>query len=455
MDLLAADGRAREVVDGELIRFEATQRAPPARGATEKKRKQELSARWRLAPQRSRHRLDPRRRLTACLRAARHAKKRYADHRQPVRDHRVLPVRRTSWSMLSAPLRRRGGHDRGAAPRDRPRAARGPAKAAMTSSLRSWETGRSTRSPTGSPARPAGVRPAGRLDDRGRASHSGSPTTSSTRPSISWASPTTSTRGGSTSEWPTGAGSRPPAAQAWTRPRRGPSTWDIEAEVVRWALVLHLGRTVSGFYGSYLRATRFVRRYARWRGHHPEGGRHRDRTELCTNFSSDFGSQPLHICENAALDNGTLSVAMLRRAAQRDVPTIATRVLMKASTHRPPADRPLRRRHRVPRGVGLQDSDGRIRPFPVQVDGDYIGDNGELELGIEPGALAIDRLTRPRAAMTPAEGRQVCAIVAGDEQAHVVFEDEISIAFLDRRPFPRPPPPGPARALRDDLGPAR
>jgi diacylglycerol kinase family enzyme len=36
-----------------------------------------------------------------------------------------------------------------------------------------------------------------------------------------------------------------------------------------------------------------------------------------------------------------------------------------------------------------KDSDGRIRPFPVQVDGDYIGDSGELELGIEPGALAI------------------------------------------------------------------
>jgi diacylglycerol kinase family enzyme len=105
---------------------------------------------------------------------------------------------------------------------------------------------------------------------------------------------------------------------------------------------------------------------------------------------SYFGSQPLHICENAALDNGTLSVAMLRRAAQRDVPTIATRVLMKSV--RTPAHRQIDHFEGVTEcrvESVSKDSDGRIRPFPVQVDGDYIGDNGELELGIEPGALAI------------------------------------------------------------------
>jgi diacylglycerol kinase family enzyme len=31
----------------------------------------------------------------------------------------------------------------------------------------------------------------------------------------------------------------------------------------------------------------------------------------------------------------------------------------------------------------------RQRPFPVQVDGDYIGDHTELELEIEPGALSV------------------------------------------------------------------
>ena len=37
--------------------------------------------------------------------------------------------------------------------------------------------------------------------------------------------------------------------------------------------------------------------------------------------------------------------------------------------------------------------------------------------------------------MTQVEGCRFCAIVAGDERAHVVFEDGISIAFLDHRPL--------------------
>ena len=34
-----------------------------------------------------------------------------------------------------------------------------------------------------------------------------------------------------------------------------------------------------------------------------------------------------------------------------------------------------------------------------------------------------------------AESCRFCQIVAGDESAHVVFEDEVSIAFLDNRPL--------------------
>jgi diacylglycerol kinase family enzyme len=36
-----------------------------------------------------------------------------------------------------------------------------------------------------------------------------------------------------------------------------------------------------------------------------------------------------------------------------------------------------------------RDRDGKIRSFPLQVDGDYIGDHTELDLSIEPGALTI------------------------------------------------------------------
>ena len=37
--------------------------------------------------------------------------------------------------------------------------------------------------------------------------------------------------------------------------------------------------------------------------------------------------------------------------------------------------------------------------------------------------------------MTPGDDCRFCAIISGAERAHVVFEDEISIAFLDHRPL--------------------
>ena len=103
-----------------------------------------------------------------------------------------------------------------------------------------------------------------------------------------------------------------------------------------------------------------------------------------------FGPRPMRVCEGAALDNGTLSLAMLRRAAQRDVPTIAARVLS------PGLSTPRHRQIDHFQGVTearleslTPDQGGRIRPFPVEVDGDYIGDHGELNLGVEPGALTV------------------------------------------------------------------
>ena len=35
------------------------------------------------------------------------------------------------------------------------------------------------------------------------------------------------------------------------------------------------------------------------------------------------------------------------------------------------------------------DPDGTTRRFPVQVDGDYIGDFEEVEVGIDPRALTV------------------------------------------------------------------
>jgi diacylglycerol kinase family enzyme len=142
---------------------------------------------------------------------------------------------------------------------------------------------------------------------------------------------------------------------------------------------------VSGFYGSYLRNP--VRMRMRVEGATSEGI-----TAIAQNSEpfSYFGNQPLHICQNVTLDNGTLSVAMLRRAAQRDVPTIAARVLTERM--RTPAHRQIDHFDGVTecRVESIsEDPEGRIRQFPVQVDGDYIGDHGELDVSIEPSALAI------------------------------------------------------------------
>src|SRR5215216_201325 len=142
---------------------------------------------------------------------------------------------------------------------------------------------------------------------------------------------------------------------------------------------------VSGFYGSYVRNPVRMRMQV-----------DRATAEGITAIAQDsdpftyFGNQPVRVCENAELDNGTLSIAMLRRAAQRDVPTIAARVLMKRL--RTPLHRQIEHFDTVTEcriESVSKDSEGRIRPFPVQVDGDYIGDHGELDIDIEPGALTI------------------------------------------------------------------
>jgi diacylglycerol kinase family enzyme len=103
-----------------------------------------------------------------------------------------------------------------------------------------------------------------------------------------------------------------------------------------------------------------------------------------------FGTHPVRVCEDAAFDNGTLSIATLHRAAQRDVPTIATRVLTEGLHI--PDHRQITHFTGVTEGrieSISRDDEGRPRLFPVQVDGDYIGDHGELDLSIEPGALTI------------------------------------------------------------------
>ena len=156
----------------------------------------------------------------------------------------------------------------------------------------------------------------------------------------------------------------------------------LKARGGRW---FYTWSAVSSFYTRYLRDP--VRMRLEVDGTSTEGV-----TAIVQNSDpfTYFGRQPLRVCEDAVLDNGTLSVAMLRRAAQRDVPTIAARVL--SERLRTPLHRQIDHFAGITEGrieSTSRDGQGSIRPFPVEVDGDYIGEHGELDLGIDPGALTV------------------------------------------------------------------
>jgi diacylglycerol kinase family enzyme len=103
-----------------------------------------------------------------------------------------------------------------------------------------------------------------------------------------------------------------------------------------------------------------------------------------------FANIPIRICEDIGLDDGTISMALLRRAKQRDMLPIASRVLSKGlhvSKNRQIDEFDDVTQASV-RSIS-EDRDGVLRPFPVQVDGDYIGEYTELDFSVEPGALTV------------------------------------------------------------------
>lgn len=103
-----------------------------------------------------------------------------------------------------------------------------------------------------------------------------------------------------------------------------------------------------------------------------------------------FASRPIRVCEGVAIDDGSLSLAVLKRARQRDMPTLIPRLFSE--------QRPAARHRQVEHFEDVaaatvasvsETKDGIARPFPIQVDGDYIGERTQLELAVEPGALTI------------------------------------------------------------------
>jgi diacylglycerol kinase family enzyme len=103
-----------------------------------------------------------------------------------------------------------------------------------------------------------------------------------------------------------------------------------------------------------------------------------------------FASRPIRVCEGIAIDDGTLSLAVLKRAAQRDMPTLINRLFSES--------RPAARHKQVAHfddvthavvETASQNRDGSPRPLPLQVDGDYIGERDRIELRAVPAALTV------------------------------------------------------------------
>ncbi|TMM10070.1 MAG: diacylglycerol kinase family lipid kinase [Actinobacteria bacterium] len=98
-----------------------------------------------------------------------------------------------------------------------------------------------------------------------------------------------------------------------------------------------------------------------------------------------FGRRPIRICEGADPINGRLSAAVLKRATPFEIPTLIPRLF----ANRPGAVL----RHRQIEGfqdlTSLRVVSTEESPFPLQVDGDYVGEFDELDFGVSPAALTV------------------------------------------------------------------
>jgi diacylglycerol kinase family enzyme len=98
-----------------------------------------------------------------------------------------------------------------------------------------------------------------------------------------------------------------------------------------------------------------------------------------------FSSHPIRVCIGASNTNGTLSAAVLKRATPFEVPTILARIFAGGpdSVSKHSQVEPLQGLREL-RIVSAND-----RPFPMQLDGDHVGDYMEMDLGVLPRGLAV------------------------------------------------------------------
>ncbi len=97
-----------------------------------------------------------------------------------------------------------------------------------------------------------------------------------------------------------------------------------------------------------------------------------------------FNRRPIELAEGAALQSGTLSGVVLRRANPLDMPTVAWRAFSRRAR--------IARHRRVSSFQGLDRVSVRSldeRALPLQVDGDHVDDVPQADFGVRPRALQV------------------------------------------------------------------
>jgi diacylglycerol kinase family enzyme len=98
-----------------------------------------------------------------------------------------------------------------------------------------------------------------------------------------------------------------------------------------------------------------------------------------------FNARPIRLGRGAAFDDGVLTMTVLTQARHRDLPGLAWKLLAgRASV----ADHPRVRSFERLTSARVTPIDAST-PLPVQVDGDFIGEQPEAAFEISPGALLV------------------------------------------------------------------
>jgi diacylglycerol kinase family enzyme len=168
----------------------------------------------------------------------------------------------------------------------------------------------------------------------------------------------------------------------------------IDADATRWVDQRHRmkarGRVVT--YG-YAATAAFLRSY-RGRPPHLRFEARGESVEGVSAFvqnSQPFTyarSKPLHVCEDVSFGSGTISATVLKRAGMRDVPDALWRLFREGrSLAQHPQAKSFPRLSEA--RVTALDLAGDSCSFPLEVDGDYLGQFTEAAYAVAPSALRV------------------------------------------------------------------